>query len=664
MEFYLGSSYYPEWWPEEEWEEDFAKMESLGLNVVRMGEFAWSWYEPREGEFNFEPMRRAIDLAAKHGIKTVLGTTTAVCPPWLYQKDRHVKGGNIHGDYSFGGRKGQCLSNETFLKYARRITLEQAKALGDNPNIIGWQLDNEPGFPFNDFDGCCNEGFRDWLREKYGNIDALNKAWFSMMWSNYYNDFDQIEIPVNAAEGGWSPQVQIDYRRYFSFTFNSLLSMEAEIIRKYSPDRFIYTNWPGANWSVDCFEGAEYLDYAGWDNYVGQPAGDAYRVQLRARMEHSFDRRLSSGKERFLVAEQLAFADANNVPEVVAAQTWLNISHGAFATIFFEWRSPTGGAEEAYPSLLMRDKSIGEAGPVIKKMTDALKKHYSKIDGASTPSKVAAVYSHENSWAHAGWVVDGFYDEEFFNAYGGFKNALACNVDVASMRDDLSKYKLVIAPNLRMMTREDAKAYTDYVKNGGILVMNTECATRDFNNQIYELLEPGLLSELFGAEVISKIGASKLNAETGAKASVRYADGTERQVRSTINKLRLKGADVVAEYTTGRLAGTPAITVRKYGEGYAVLYSTDGNDVYFYEALAGYIKNTFGIESLLEAGDGVIVSSRVKEGKEYIFAVNAKDSPVEINIPYTVEDVINGGEISGRYTVEGYGVLFALKNNR
>ena len=130
MDFYLGTSYYPEWWPEEEWEEDFAKMESLGLNVVRMGEFAWSWYEPREGEFNFEPMRRAIDLAAKHGIKTVLGTTTAVCPPWLYKIDKHVKGGNIHGDYDFGGRKGQCLSNETFLKYAERITREQAKALG------------------------------------------------------------------------------------------------------------------------------------------------------------------------------------------------------------------------------------------------------------------------------------------------------------------------------------------------------------------------------------------------------------------------------------------------------------------------------------------------------------------------------------------------------
>ena len=38
--FRLGASYYPEWWSEKEWEEDFSKMEALGFNVVRMGS-AW-----------------------------------------------------------------------------------------------------------------------------------------------------------------------------------------------------------------------------------------------------------------------------------------------------------------------------------------------------------------------------------------------------------------------------------------------------------------------------------------------------------------------------------------------------------------------------------------------------------------------------------------------
>lgn len=319
--FLLGSSYYPEWWDEQRWARDFALMAELGFNAVRMGEFAWIWYEPHEGEFNFAPMRRAVDLAATYGIKTVMGTTTAVCPAWLHKKYPEVKGGNRYGPYGFGGRKGQCLSSEIFLEYARRITEAQAKALGDNPNIVGWQLDNEPGYPFSEADERCNQGFRLWLKDKYRTIDALNKAWFTMMWSNVYNDFDEISLPVNAAEGGWSPAMRLDYRRYFSFTFHRLLRMEAKILRRHSPGRFLYTNWPGANWSVDCFEGMEYLDYAAWDNYVPQPVNGAYRVQLRASMEHSFNRRLSDGKEAFLVAEQAAWCGANGLPEVIAAQT-------------------------------------------------------------------------------------------------------------------------------------------------------------------------------------------------------------------------------------------------------------------------------------------------------------------------------------------------------
>lgn len=42
-EFLLGASYYPEWWNESEWEQDFKKMKELGFNAVRMGEFAWSF---------------------------------------------------------------------------------------------------------------------------------------------------------------------------------------------------------------------------------------------------------------------------------------------------------------------------------------------------------------------------------------------------------------------------------------------------------------------------------------------------------------------------------------------------------------------------------------------------------------------------------------------
>lgn len=660
--FRIGASYYPEWWTPQEWDEDFAKMQDIGFNVVRMGEFAWSWYEPREGEYNFEPMLNAVDCAQKHGIKVIMGTTTAVCPPWLYKKYPSVKGGNEKGHYDFGGRKGQCLSNEIFLDYAQKITTAQARALGSHENIIGWQLDNEPGFPFRDYDENCTEGFRKWLRKKYGTIEELNKAWFSMMFSNVYNSFDEICIPVNACEGGWQPEIQLDYRKYFSYTFNRLLKMEAETVRKYSPGRFIYTNWPGANWSVNCFEGSEYLDYAAWDNYVDQPYGDSYRVQLRASMEHSFDRRLSNGKHSFLVAEQKGLPNANGRGEVLRAQTWLNVSHGAFGTIFFEWRSPKGGPEQAYESVLGKDKNFREeTEPTLRRLTRELEQHYSEIDGGRTVSDIGVLYSYENSWGTENWVVDGAYDEEFFNAYGGFKNRLRTNVDVIGIDDELSAYKIIVIPNHRITTEKQAEKIVAFVKNGGIAVLNTETGTREESNQMREMLEPGLFAEMCGARAVASISADRLSFETGKKTAVRYADGNTCEIHGNIHKLRLNGAQTVAVYTSGRLEKTPAVTINKFGKGFAVLYATDGNDVLFYEALAEFVGKQAAVKPLLDAGDGIIVSSRIKDETEYFFAVNMKDSAVKVKLSGKMFDVLAAKEISGEITVDGYDVLY-LRN--
>lgn len=653
-EFYLGSSYYPEWWAEQEWDEDFAKMQALGFNVVRMGEFAWSWYEPSEGNYNFAPMLRALDCAHKHGIYVVMGTTTAVAPPWLYKKHPEIKGGNRFGHYDFGGRKGQCLSSEIFLQYAEKITKAQTEALGNHPAIIGWQLDNEPGFPFYDFDENCNIGFRRWLKEKYGTIEALNKAWFTMMWSNVYNDFDEIQIPVNLSEGGWSPQVQLDYRRYFSFTFHRLLSMEAAYVRKNSPGRFLYTNWPGANWSVSCFDGEKYLDYAGWDNYVSQPFGDDYRVQLRASMEHSFDRRLSNGRNEFLVAEQKAYADVDANPDVVAAQTWLNISHGAFATIYFEWRTPNGSFEQGYDSVLAKDKNFRpHTKPVFEKLSRDIRKVYPLIQNAKTLSDIAVLYSYDNSWGMRDWVVDGFYDEDFFNCYGGFKNALKTDVDVAGIQDDLSAYRMVVIPNYRIATEQDAEKIKAYVQGGGIVVMDCEAGTRDEHNQMRDLLPPGLFAELFGCSVCGCVSAANLKKHTG-ESKIRFADGAEYELTNNAHAMNLHGAETIAEYTSGRLSGTPAVTIHRYGKGYAVLYGFNGNSVYFYEMLAKRLGERFGFQPLLRADDGVIVSSRVTEDKTYVFAVNMKDAAVSVYPQKACCDVLNGKQASDVYTLEPY----------
>src|SRR5450631_665627 len=82
----VGDAWYPEQWPESRWEEDLRLMEAADLKVVRITEFAWSRMEPSEGRYDLDWLERAINLAAKHHIVSVLGTPTATPPAWLTQK--------------------------------------------------------------------------------------------------------------------------------------------------------------------------------------------------------------------------------------------------------------------------------------------------------------------------------------------------------------------------------------------------------------------------------------------------------------------------------------------------------------------------------------------------------------------------------------------------
>jgi len=175
--YLLGAAYYPEWWPRAEWEADFSQMQELGINTVRMGEFAWSKFEPAPGKFDFAWMDQAIETAGRHNIHAILATPTASVPPWLYQQYSDVLSGNQNGPYSYGGRKGYNTNSSHYLDACTRIVTAMAEHFGHNPGVIGWQLDNEPGFPFQEYDPVTEKAFQAWLEKRYGTLDELNKVW-------------------------------------------------------------------------------------------------------------------------------------------------------------------------------------------------------------------------------------------------------------------------------------------------------------------------------------------------------------------------------------------------------------------------------------------------------------------------------------------------------
>ncbi|HWF18092.1 MAG TPA: beta-galactosidase, partial [Verrucomicrobiae bacterium] len=185
---YFGVDYYPEHWvypyagtpekPEGQWEHDVELMVAAGMNVVRMGEFSWGISEPEEGKYDFEWLRRAMDLMQKAGIQVVLGTPTAAPPIWLAKKHPQILPVDSEGRVvNEGTRHAACLNSNVYWDYSKRIVTAMANALGKHPQLIAWQIDNGLGAHQTEasFNDETRRDWHSWLQAKYETIQRFNE---------------------------------------------------------------------------------------------------------------------------------------------------------------------------------------------------------------------------------------------------------------------------------------------------------------------------------------------------------------------------------------------------------------------------------------------------------------------------------------------------------
>ncbi|HEU5443376.1 MAG TPA: beta-galactosidase, partial [Steroidobacteraceae bacterium] len=138
---WLGAAWYPEQWPQSAWNRDLSLMQVAGINVVRVGEFAWSRLEPAEGRYDFDWLARAIHMAQRHHIAVVIGTPTDAPPAWLtsrYPQVLRVGPGGRRAEH--GGRRQFSYSSPLYRRFCRDIVTRLAQRFGHEPDVIGWQI--------------------------------------------------------------------------------------------------------------------------------------------------------------------------------------------------------------------------------------------------------------------------------------------------------------------------------------------------------------------------------------------------------------------------------------------------------------------------------------------------------------------------------------------
>ena len=187
----MGTDYYPEHWDKSMWEEDLERMLETGIEVIRIAEFSWNKFEPREGEYTWDFFDEFLDLCEKKGMRVIFCTPTATPPAWL--TDRYPEVLNARQDgvlYRHGARRHYNYNSLIYQRFTRELTERLGEHYAKHPAIIGWQLDNEINCEMNEFYSDSDTiAFREFLKKKYGTIEALNAAWGTVFWNQTYTSW-------------------------------------------------------------------------------------------------------------------------------------------------------------------------------------------------------------------------------------------------------------------------------------------------------------------------------------------------------------------------------------------------------------------------------------------------------------------------------------------
>lgn len=267
-----GGDYNPEQWPQDVWDEDHRLFGQAGIDTLTVGVFSWSLTQPAEETYDFTVLDRILDRAAAEGRQVCLATGTAALPPWLARKYPEVNRTDFEGRrHRYGQRHNFCPSSPAYRRLSTAMSGHLAERYADHPALLAWHINNEYGGVC--YCGLCADAFRNWLRDQYGTLDALNDAWWTTFWSHRYTDWAESEPPSALTEHWRGPDhtafqgITLDY---FRFTTDALLGCflaEKEAIRSHDPETPVTTNFMGMFRPLDYHRWAPHLDFASWDSY-------------------------------------------------------------------------------------------------------------------------------------------------------------------------------------------------------------------------------------------------------------------------------------------------------------------------------------------------------------------------------------------------------------
>ena len=680
---YFGVDYHPEQWvypyagtrdnPEGAWEQDADLMQRAGVNVVRMGEFTWGLCEPEEDQFDFGWLQRCMEVLARAGIRTVLATPTAAPPIWLSRKYPEILPLDDRGLVKHEGtRRAVCLNSEVYWNRSKKVVEALAQALGQHPSLLAWQVDNSLGGHFTEasFNADTRRDWHHWLEAKYETVERLNHLMGLRHWGQVVQRFQDVPLPM-AAPTVHNPALVQDWHRFCSDTIVQFVRMQADLLHALSPDCPVTTNLRPLLHRFDHFDLAEVIDFVSIESTAAiktRPAELACEIDMLRSLKKN-NIRTPDGDSGFWVIEQKAGnisqqrVNALVRPGVLRMATYQLVARGASAILFWRWRQPRFGTEKFHGAVLAHNgrtdartfREVAQLGDEMKLLAPVLRK-------TRVRAEVAILYSHDNDWAlqqphqhNANFSLR----EHILLFYTALyeRNIL---VDFARPSEDLSRYRLVIAPSLHLLTGGEADRLKLYVQNGGTLIGTFNTGLVDEHNLAPDSGYPHDLTDLFGLEVVEfdQLPAGEENhlAFKGA-----FPTTHPHPARLWCDLIEAKDCQVLATYARDFYAGRPALTLHTFGLGKAMYIGTQSHS-HFYADLVIWLRELCGLQPLFKAPDTIEVCRRERDDSRVFFLLNHQALPQRLQFHKPTHDSLTGTYFSGNYDLQSQGVLIVDEN--
>jgi beta-galactosidase len=195
--------------------------------------------------------------------------------------------------------------------------------------------------------------------------------------------------------------------------------------------------------------------------------------------------------------------------------------------------------------------------------------------------------------------------------------------DFAAPGADLSRYRLVLVPNLYLVSDADAEKLAAFVEAGGVLVMSFFSGIVDTNDHIRLGGYPGAFRTLLGLRVDDFYPLAD-----GETRAISFASGSSARGELWSELIEPEGSGVVATFTDGVLAGRPAVARHHFGRGQAYYLGTRLDPAAMTALLADATRQV-GVSPVLDGPPGV---EAVRRGA-LLFLLNHASTPADVEVP-------------------------------